>query len=109
MGQRGTTPTTQQQKKSYSRIDPFLLHKRTLQSISQANIGLIMWSDSVPVTITVLTKHDSENVTTWRMNTFHLFQPKCQERIKQELETYFITNADSVTKDLLLWNTHKVL
>lgn len=40
-------------QKSYSRIDLFLLHKLTLQTISQAGLGLIIWSDHTPVTITI--------------------------------------------------------
>lgn len=94
-------------QKSYSRIDPFLLHKHTLQAVSQAEIGLITRSDHAPVMVTISTTQNGKHSTIWHMNTFLSSQPKCQENIKQELEKYFVHNVNSVLNDVLLWNSHK--
>lgn len=93
---------------SYSRIDLFLLHKTTLQTVSQANIGLITWSDHAPVSL-ISTNPTTQRGTTWRMNTSLLSHPLHQRQIKSELESFFCLNDGTVTSAQLLWNAHKAV
>ena len=41
--------------------------------------------------------------TIWCMKTSLLSQPQCQEKIKQELETYFVCKMNSVSNNVLHW------
>lgn len=77
-----------------------------LQYMSQADIGLITWSDDTPVTILRSLLLDVKRYTPWHMNT-SLFEQECQEQIKLELKTFFELNFGSIQNNHLLWNSHK--
>lgn len=80
-------------QRSYSSIDLFLLHKNTLQSNVQADIGLITWSDHAWITISLSSKQPSKCSKIWHMNTSTLSQFKYQEEIKQKLENFFCSEC----------------
>lgn len=91
---------------SYSRIDFFLTHVYTLQTIGKADIHNITWSDHAPVTIEVVDTSTVSHKPLWRNNTFLLLQPELRDEIEGKIQEYFALGDCSPTT---VWCAHKAV
>lgn len=90
-------------KKSYFRLDLFLVNKHLLQSVTSAQISFVIWSDHSPVALELYDLPSKRQQTNWR-TTFSLLSHPSYQKIKSQTHQ---VNTGAVSDDALLWNTHK--
>lgn len=95
--------------KSYSRIDYFLVNNSLIYNIIDPTIHTIIISDHAPVSITILTQHQSLPPSRWCFNISLLKDKQFQEYFKQEWASFIETNDTPEISACTLWETAKIV
>lgn len=93
--------------KNYSRIDLIFISQRNLNTLSNAEIGIIALSDYSPVAVTLTLGPIQKPPFNWRLNAALLTDPSVHDGIHESIKSYFEINRDSDTDPLNNWEAHK--
>lgn len=92
---------------SYSRIDYGLVEHREIDNVVESRIGNITYSDHAPMTLEMRTGGNLGGMGQWRLNEELIREDEGINRIRKELENYFVVNDNGEVSGATLWEAHK--
>lgn len=92
---------------TFSRIDYFLIDSKLLPSVSSCSYNPIVISDHATVVVDFSLPGRSMTRCPWRFNSFLLSDPNFVSTIKNSIEVYISTNANTDTSAAAIWEACK--